>query len=361
MQMKYYLFLAASFLFTACSSNRAADGKTEKKKNTIVRYRLMPVQKSGVASVIKLPGQLAAYEEVSIYPKVNGYVRSVRVDIGSRVSKGQLLMELEAPELVQAALEAREKYSRSLADYSIDKEHYQRLLEAAGTAGAVSPLELSTLKPRMEADSVLSNAEKSNWQIQQIMQTYLRVTAPFDGVITERNVHPGALVSAASREKPMLELREMARLRLQVDVPENIAVSLKDGDSISFYTSAFPDREMKGVISRRSMNVDTRLRSERMEIDVPNKQYRLAPGMYADVLVYSKGDPDALLVPQAAVVTSTERKYVVVARNKKACRADVSTGSQANGQVEIYGNLKAGDSVVLSPPDDLRDGEPIME
>lgn len=359
--MKYYfLFIPVLSLLAACSSDRAEDKRPEKKKAT-VHYQLATVEKAGVASEIKLPGQLAAYEEVSIYPKVNGYVKSVLVDIGSRVVKGQLLMELEAPELVQASLEAREKYARSLADFSIDKEHYLRLLEASSTAGAISPLDLSTLKSKMQADSALSNAEKSNWQMQETMQTYLRVTAPFDGVITDRNVHPGALISATSRDKPMLELKQVSHLRLQVDVPENIAVNLKDKDSISFYTSALPEKKMTGFISRQSMNVNTQFRSERMEIDVKNNHDLLSPGMYADVLVYSKGNPDAFMVPETAVLITTERKYVVAVRNQKAFSVDVTTGNKAGGKVEVYGKLKAGDQIITNPSDEIRDSDTIGE
>ena len=98
------------------------------------------VEKAGLSSTIKLPAQFAAFQEVSIFPKVNGYVKTVLVDIGSRVKKGDLLMELEAPELEQAVSQAREKYARAKTDYAIDKEHYLRLLEASETAGAISPL-----------------------------------------------------------------------------------------------------------------------------------------------------------------------------------------------------------------------------
>ncbi|MFI5193462.1 MAG: efflux RND transporter periplasmic adaptor subunit [Chitinophagales bacterium] len=358
--MKYYfLFISSFVLLTACSSEGASDKKTEKKANAVVHYVLATVEKKGVASKVKLPGQLAAYEEVSIYPKVTGYVKSVLVDIGSRVSTGQLLMELEAPELVQASLEAQEKYARSQADFSIDKEHYQRLLEASNTAGAISPLDLSTLKSKMAADSALSNAEKSNWQMQQTMLAYLKVTAPFNGVITERNVHPGALISSASKDKPMLELKQVAHLRLQVDIPENIAVNLKDKDSISFYTSASPDTRLTGFISRKSMNVNTQFRSERMEIDVMNKDGRLSPGMYADVLVYSKGNPNAWMVPLSAVITSTERKYVITVHNQKASKVDVTTGNQASREIEVYGDLHNGDQIIIHPDEDIKDGDTI--
>ena len=148
--------------------------------------------------MVKLPGQLLAYQEVSIYPKVNGYVKDVYVDIGSEVHHGQLLMVLEAPEIVQAVAQAREKYAQAKAGYSIDREIFApsvrciidcRRCVAAGSF-------FSQVKD--EADSSLANAEKSNWQIQQTMQEYLKVVSPFDGIITERNVFPGELVNTAS-------------------------------------------------------------------------------------------------------------------------------------------------------------------
>ncbi len=176
---------------------------------------LAAVEKSGVATLVKLPGQLFAYQEVSIYPKVNGYVKDVYVDIGSEVHDGQLLMMLEAPEIVQAVAQAREKYAQAKAGYSIDRENFARLLDASLTAGAVSPLDLSSARSKMEADSALANAEKSNWQIQQTMQEYLNVVSPFNGIITERNVFPGELVNTASKDHPMLELKEIKRLTIK--------------------------------------------------------------------------------------------------------------------------------------------------
>jgi membrane fusion protein (multidrug efflux system) len=231
--MKYSIFpFLFVVLFYSCTSNEAEPNKTSNLKSIAPKYQLATVEKGGVASTIKLPAQLAAYQEVSIFPKVNGYVKNVLVDIGSRVSQGTLLMVLEAPELMQAALQAKEKYTKVKVDFSVDKERYNRLLEASRTAGAISPLDLSVVKAKMEADSALCNAEKDNWQMQGTMLGYLRVVAPFAGVITERNVHPGALVSASGKDKPMLELKQIDHLRLQVDIPENIAANLKNKDTV---------------------------------------------------------------------------------------------------------------------------------
>lgn len=345
--------MAVVVFITACSSNK--EEKKEEAKAAPTNYALATVQKGGVATTIKLPAQLVAYQEVSIFPKVNGYVKNVLVDIGSKVSQGSLLMTLEAPELEQAALQAKEKYARSKADFSIDKERYLRLMEASKTAGAISPLDISTIKAKMDADSALCNAEKANWQMQQTMLAYLQVTAPFTGVITERNVHPGALVSASVKDKPMLELKQVAHLRLQVDIPEGIAANLKNKDTVSFYVSAFPGKKMIGFISRKSDNINAQYRSERMEIDVMNKDGLLSPGMFANVVLYSNGNANAMFVPKSAVVTSTERKYVLAIKNAKITKVDVSTGNTTTSNIEIFGAVQVGDTVIANANDEIKE------
>jgi len=356
--MKNMIFGIAflAILFSSCQSAKPEAPKGNETDNK-PHYTLVAVQQTGLSSLVKLPGQLAAYQEVSIFPKVNGYVKEVKVDIGSPVKKGQLLMRLEAPELEQSTMQAKEKYTRTKADLSIDREHYNRLLEASQTPGAISPLDLSFVKSKMESDNAVSNAAKSNWQMQQTMEAYLVVTAPFSGVITERNVHPGALVSAESKDsKPMLELKEINHLRLQVDIPENLAGTMKIGDTLSFFTSAFPGKKITGHISRKSMNVNAQFRSERVEADVMNSDELLTPGMYADIVIYSKGNASGFSIPKSCVVTSTERKYVLAMRTGKIFKTDVTTGNEADNRIEVFGNLLKSDSLITNANDEIKEG-----
>lgn len=354
--MKYYIIpLVLIIAFASCSSDKKTEKMLSEAKITEPGYQLATVEKGGVPTTIKLPAQFAAYQEVSIFPKVNGYVKTVLVDIGSEVAKGALLMVLEAPELAQAALQAKEKYARTQVDFAIDKERYNRLLEASRTPGAISPLDLSTVKAKMNADSMLCNAEKANWQMQQTMLGYLKVVAPFAGVITERNIHPGALVSNSAKDKPMLELKQVNKLRLQIDIPEGIAANLKDKDTVSFYVSALQGKKRTGFIERSSMNENAQYRSERMEVDVLNEDKALAPGMYADVVLYSKGNIEAYFVPRSAVVTSTERKYVLVVKGKKINKVDVTTGNQTSSQIEVFGALSIDDKVVAAANDEMKE------
>lgn len=352
--MKYkIIFIFAIISFTACTNK--SEKKEETNQASAVKYDSAVVERGGVSTIIRLPAQLAAYQEVSIFPKVNGYVKDILVDIGSKVSKGSLLMVLQAPELEQAVLQAKERYAKANADYLIDKERSERLQEAAKTAGAISPIDISTAKAKMEADMALSNAEKANWQMQQTMMSYLRVTAPFDGVITERNVSTGALVNATDKTKPMLELKQVEHLRLQVDIPEAVASTLKNGDSISFYVNAFQGRKMTGIVARKSNNVNAQFRTERIEIDVMNKDGNLVPGMFADVQLKSSGDANAMFVPKSAVVTSTERKYVLLLKDGKVKKVDVSTGNASADKIEIYGNLQVGDKVIAVANDEIKE------
>jgi RND family efflux transporter MFP subunit len=265
-------------------------------------------------------------------------------------------MTLDAPELVQATAQARERYARAVADYTIDKENYERLYQASHTPGAISPMDLATDRAKAQADSALANSEKANWLMQQAMMDYLKVTAPFTGVITIRNVHPGALVDATNKSIPMLELKQVDHLRLQVDIPETIAATLRKNDTLSYYVAALPGQRLTARIARISDNINQQYRTERVEADVYNHDEVLTPGMYADVIFDSKGNRNALSVPSTAVVVSTERKYVIVVRDGKTVKVDVSTGNESNRRVEIVGDVKAGEQVIAPANDEIKEG-----
>jgi membrane fusion protein, multidrug efflux system len=356
MNRTFFILAIPAIMLAAGCSDKKADDKQPAAAPSKPHFQTAAVRQQSVEQLMKLPAMLAAFLQVSIFPKVNGYVTSVKVDVGSHVRQGDLLMTLEAPELVQAVVQAKEKYAQAIANYTIDRENYQRLDEASHTPGAISPMDLATDKAKAQADSALANSEKANWQLQQAMMDYLRVTAPFTGVISIRNVHPGALVDASNKSVPMLELKQVDHLRLQVDIPETISATLRQNDTISFYVAAMPGKRMTARIVRISDNINMQYRTERVEADVYNHDEILAPGMYADVIFDSKGNRNALAVPPGAVVTSTEAKYVIVIRNGKTVKVNVSTGNENNQMVEIVGDVKAGDQVIVPANDEIKEG-----
>lgn len=349
--MKYSILIFILACFQACTQPEV---KNTKAGNPTPQYQTYSIEKGGLATSIKLPAQLTAYQEVSIFPKVNGFVQAVWVDIGSKVQKGSRLLQLEAPELEQAVLQAREKYIRSKSELAIDTEHYLRLLQASQTAGAVSPFDLSSLRSKVISDSALCNAEKANWDMQHTMMNYLQVTAPFEGVITERNIHPGALVSAAVKDRPMIQLKQINQLRLQIDVPEYLSSQLKEKDTVYFLTSVSPGKKNTGLISRKSNNINTQFRSEKIEIDVLNPGNSLSPGMYADVIIEANGSPDAFTVPKSAIVNATEGKYLIVLQNGKTRRVSIRTRNETAGKTEVFGLLQSGDMIILNANDEIK-------
>jgi len=343
----------------SCSKNEAATtNKTPSSFNSTV-YSLCPVKEQALGNVLRLPAQLSAYELVNIYPKVSGYIRKIKVDIGSQVKEGQIIMEMEAPEVEQNSLAAYERYLKALSSFNSSKDSYYRLLDAAKTSGAVSPNDLQIAQSKMESDSALCNSEKANWEAMKSLKDYLIVRAPFDGTITQRNIHPGALVTVGNKmdAAPMLELQQISKLRLQVKVPETFATQLAVNQKISFTVEALPGRTFTGTISRQANSLDEKYRSESVEIDIVNSDKLFMPGMYAEVLLPMTGHSNALIVPQSSVVTSTEKKYVIKVTDHKANIIDVSTGNENNGMIEVFGEIMPNDSIIVKAGDDIKQNQ----
>jgi membrane fusion protein (multidrug efflux system) len=361
MKRQMYLPAMACFLVIAlnsCAKNEAATSKNPSSPNSKT-YSLYSVKEQALENVLRLPAQLSAYESVNIYPKVNGYIKRITVDIGSQVKEGQVLMEMEAPEVEQNNLAAHERFLKALASCSASKDGYYRLLEAAKTSGAVSPNDLEIAQSKMRSDSALCNSENANWKAMESLKDYLNVKAPFGGTITQRNIHPGALVTVGNKmdAAPMLELQQISKLRLQVKVPETFATQLAVNQKISFTVEALPGRTFTGIVNRQANSLDERYRSESVEIDVVNSDKLFMPGMYAEVLLPITGHPNACIVPQSSVVTSTEKKYLVKVTNHMANIIDVRTGNENNGMIEVFGEIIPNDTVIVRAADDIKQNQ----
>ena len=347
-------------VFSACSSSESAESKTEKKSvsKPAVKFGRVSLQKVG--QHIQLPGEFVAFQEVSIYPKADGFVEKVLVDRGSKVRKGQVLMVLEAPETEEQLVAARSNYLKAKAMLVASQEHYKRLKASSGIRGSVSALDLESANAKMMADSAAAMGEQANFGALTTIKSYLVVRAPFDGVITERNVHPGALVGSGVRlQGPMLMLQQQNRLRLVVDVPETYSVGLKQGKEVTFTVNAMPGQQFKGKISRRSGNMNQKFRSETLEIDVANAKGEIKPGMFAEVVFAPEGSQGSLTVPSQAVVTSTERQYVIRVNAGKAEFVDVRKGMESDEKTEVFGALRDGDQIIVNPRDDMKNEEPL--
>lgn len=259
------------------------------------------------AQTVHLPGELAAWEKVGITARVPGIVEQVHVDRGSVVKQGQPLVDLSAPEMAAQVAEAEAK-RQGIEAQRVEAEAkrvaaqstYERLQQAAKTQGAVAQNDVIQAEKAVEAataliDALKQSAQAAQAQVQALkeLQSYLKITAPFGGVITERLVHPGALASPSSGA--LLELEQVGRLRLVVSVPEAELGRLPRGSKIVFTVPAYPGKSFSGVVARPARSLDAKTRTMPVELDVDNASGQLAPGMYCDVLW-----PSTAVSPKAA-------------------------------------------------------------
>jgi membrane fusion protein (multidrug efflux system) len=359
MKSKLIILGALSCFLAACGGGEKPVDLTETKSTKKQKADIVEVSEKPLSSTARLPGQLVPFNEVNIFPKVNGFVKQILVDRGSEVKKGQLLLVLEAPEMESQLQAANSRYLQAQETANATKEKYNRLKQAAAEPGSVSPLDLDNAAARMRADNAIAQAEKSNVQSVKTMQGYLSVYAPFNGTITQRNVSPGALVAPGkSTDQPMLVLQDTHKMRMEVSIPEDYVDKVDLKQPVIFTFNAMPGVEHTAKISR-SANSLGGMRSEVIEIDVTNDGGQLKPGMYAEVKIPMLSGAKSLLVPTTAIIRSTERRYVVTIQDDKAKLVDVKEGLAGKDQTEVFGNLKPDDKILNNANDEVKDGDTI--
>ena len=239
------------------------------------------------------------------------------------------------------------------------QEKYERLKEAAKEPGSVSPLDLDDALSKMKADAAMAQSQNSNVESVRTMQGYLRIYAPFDGMIIQRNVSPGALVSPGKgSDQPMFILQDIHKMRLTVDIPEDYVDKVDLTQPVTFTFNAMPGQSNTAKISR-SANALGSMQQEAIEIDVQNTNGQLKPGMYAEVQIPMVSGAKSMLVPNNAIIRSTENEYVIGVNNGKANLINIKEGLASNDSTEVFGNLKAGDKIVLHGNDEVKQGDAI--
>ena len=356
MKTKLIILCAVTSFLAACGGSEKPVDMTAEKKTGDKVYETGNITEKALSNYVRLPGQLNPYNEVNLFPKVNGFIKEIFVDRGSTVKKGQLLLTLEAPEMESQLQAANSRYLQAQENAQASKEKYQRLKQAALEPGSVSPLELDNAISKMKADNAVAASEQSNMASVKTMQGYLRIYAPFDGMIIQRNVSPGALVAPGkASDQPMLILQDTKKLRLEVSIPEDYVDKVDLNQPVNFTFNAMPGDKHTAKISR-SANALGSMRSEAIEIDVINKNGNFKPGMYAEVKIPMRSGAKSLLVPNTAIVRSTEREYVVAVRDGKAKLIDIKEGMAAQDSTEIFGAISNKDRIVTKASDDIQEG-----
>jgi membrane fusion protein (multidrug efflux system) len=410
--------LASSVLLASCGGNASenssqssekSESKTEGQSSATTEKKLptipiVKVEKIRLERKLQLPGELLAYQNVPVHAKVEGYVKSITVDRGSVVKKGQLMISIFCPELDEKAKEGAAKLASAESSYrraqssedstrsklieakarlDADKLTFERLQEASKTPGAVAQNEVDIQQKSVESDK--ARVESINQEVAgahnlviaeghnitaardvlkslNAMTAYLQIKAPFDGVITERNVHEGSIVAidADRTALPMVRIQEKDILRLVVAVPEASVSGTKIGTKIEFSVPAFVGKKFYGVVARPGYALDNSTRTMPVELNVYNQNGELEPGMFANVDWKVTRPYDTLFVPTSAVDADLKGTFVIRVKDGVTERVDVQRGLPMGNQMEVTGDLNEGDMVALKATNELKTGTKLI-
>jgi membrane fusion protein (multidrug efflux system) len=358
MYMRNLLFIALLGFLTGCHEQPAAVTGTNAPSGdrpVVDTVKVFLLKADSVKKNISLPGELSPLENAAIRAKVQGYIRKLNVDIGSKVRKGQVLAIIDAPEIGTRVKELNQRVEAARARYQSSKDYFDRIDKASHADGVVAPSEWQRTKNQMLGDS--SEYRAALLAAASLRQTgdYLTIVAPFSGTISKRNIVVGSFVGNAG-DTPLFELEDNTVLRLQVAVPEAYSSALLAGNAGELVTRSLPDRKFAAILKRKSGIIDPATRTEVWEFEVPNTGGELKAGGYADVkMLFLRGKP-SFIVPASAMVTTLERRFVIQVENGTTRWVDVRAGFNMGDRSEIFGDLKTGDTLVLKGNEELKAG-----
>ncbi|MDH6250343.1 membrane fusion protein (multidrug efflux system) [Chryseobacterium sp. H1D6B] len=346
--------LIAGWFLAGCSEKKEAVKPVEEAPV----IETFTVKKEKLSTELRMPAELIGFQQVDIYAKVSSYVKELKVDIGSQVKKGQLLMILEAPETSSQLAAAASRLHSQEAVYMSSSSTYKRLFETSKVEGTISRNDLELAQGRKDSDYAQLQAAKASYKEVQSMMGYLQIRAPFDGIVTARNVNLGAYVGPAGKgsDLPLFTIQQQDKLRLSVYVPELYTGYLNNGDELVFTVKSLLGQTFKAKIARKSGALDAKLRSERVEMDVLNTTKKLLPGMVAEVLLPLNSKDSTFVVPKSAVVSSSEGIYVLKVDNHKTLRTKVQKGREFEERIEIFGDIVPNAKLVKTASEEIKDG-----
>ncbi len=321
---------------------------------------------------VAIPSDLVAFQSVALFAKVSGFVESIEVDRGSWVRRDQVLAVLVAPELRARTAEAEARLEAAVSQAAeveakrvTARGTYERLKAAAATPGVVAGNDLEIAEKSFEAAGASAEAAASGVKAAHAaldavkdMESYLELRAPFGGIVTERNAHRGSLLGPSG--PAVLKLEQVSKLRLVVPVPEIYVGAISPGARVAFQVAAFPDRSFEGVVARSAHSLDVKTRSMMVELDVPNPDRLLAPGMFANVQWPVSRAGASVFVPATAVVRTSERQFVVRVEGGVAEWVDVRRGEAEGDLLEVFGDLHEGETVIRRGNDEIQPGSRVV-
>ncbi|HNB24432.1 MAG TPA: efflux RND transporter periplasmic adaptor subunit [Candidatus Melainabacteria bacterium] len=395
----FYTVNAFVLLATCLSSCTKEVQETGVHESALQEVPVVQAVKKTLFRVDQLPGEIQAYQDVAIYPKVPGFIDWIGVDRGSKVKKGQLMVTLTAPELLAQRNEAFSKAKstkgelheaeaklasaramllEAKAQLAGDTDTYKRTKEASLVPGVVAPNDVVVLEEKVEADKQkvrawqenvlaaensvrsmkdsLTAAQRASDNYKDVSD-YLKIYAPFDGYVTERNMHVGSFVGPLGKGAypAIVRVQQLDLLRIITPVPETNAGGVLPGASVEFTVSTHPGERFTGSVARIGNYLDQKTRTMPVELNYENPGWRVLPGMFCEVYWPTRRKHPSIFVPPTAVeTTSTLSTFVCRIRNDETEWIPVRRGEMMQDLTEVFGNLEEGDFVALHCTDALK-------
>ncbi|MGA8152183.1 MAG: efflux RND transporter periplasmic adaptor subunit [Terriglobales bacterium] len=357
------LALAATLLISGIWSRVRARAalRVETAQVAIPAVSVVSPKRTAPAQEIILPGNVQPFITSPIYARTNGYLKAWYADIGARVKKGQVLALIETPEVdqqLQQSLSNLETAKANLALAEITRNRYQGLLKT----NAVSQQDSDNAVGTYNANKAIVDASQANVRQLEALQSFEKIYAPFDGVITARNTDIGDLINSGSGGGVTTDLFHIAqpgKLRVYVNVPEEYSQGVKAGMTADLSLAEFPGRKFQGKLVRTADAINVTTRTLLIEIDVDNPTGTLLTGSYAEVHLAIPTEASTFVLPANTLIFRSQGLRVGIVKDGKVVLSDVTPGHDFGEQIEIVSGVQADDKVIVNPPDSIVSGQQV--
>jgi RND family efflux transporter MFP subunit len=323
------------------------------------------VVREDLSRQITIPAEFRPYVEVALHAKVSGYVDKMNVDFGDKVKAGELLATIEVPELQDELTNVIAAEEKAEADYTNADLIYTRLVSVNSQhPNLVAQQDLDTASANKQMTAAAIAAAEADVGKYQTMIDYTRITAPFDGVITRRFADPGALIQAGTssdtQSLPLVRVSDNYLLRLDFPVDVDFVQDIHTGDPVNVQVESLGGKTFAGTVTRFTRDVDDNTRKMIAEIEVPNPNLEIDPGMYATVSLAVENHTNALAIPTEAVVAGANPSVYTVNSNGEIEQRPIQVGLETANQYEVLSGLQEGDLVVVGNHSDIQAGQKVQ-
>ena len=345
-------------------TTRATDAhklKTWTDEQAIPTVGVVDPEPGKVGNGLELPGRLEAYSRAPIFARINGYLKNWKVDIGAPVKSGQLLAEIDTPDLDQQLLQAKADYASAQANQALAATTAKRWQAMLGS-DSVSKQEVDEKTGDLTAKTALANAAKANLDRLQATKAFARIVAPFDGTVTARNTDVGQLINVGGGApgQELFTVSDVRKLRVYVQVPQNYVPSITQGSIATLTVPEHPGQVFKATVESSAQAVNATSGSTLLQLSVDNADSQLMPGAFANVKFDLPISATALRVPASALIFDNQGlRVATVSADNKVTFKTVTIARDYGKSVEIGAGLAKGDRVIESPPDGLANGDPV--